>query len=114
MPKVDRGRSSKYDDLVKSEIFDGQIYVLVQGTEDEVKEGKADYSCKTDSMRQTIYTKAQKLGHALSTRTTEHDGREAVAVQRTGPYVPRKDRPKKEEAQDSPKPKDKAKDKIPA
>ena len=91
LPKVARsGRESKYD---FTELFDGDIYVIVQGSEDEVEASKADYSCKTDSMRQTVYSAAQKAGHALSTRSTTHEGREAVAVQVTGPYIPRKDRP---------------------
>lgn len=89
MPKVERGRTSKYD---FEALYDGGVYVLVQGTKDEVKEEKADFSCKPGSFRQTIYTDARSKGHALVTRNLEHEGRPAIAVQVTGPYVPKDER----------------------
>ncbi len=82
LPKSGRGREAKYD---FSELFDGNVYRLIRGTEDEVKAGDADFSCKPGSLRQTVYRAALDVGHKLSTRTTEHEGREAVAIQRTGP-----------------------------
>ena len=104
MPKIDRGRRSKYD---FNALFDGNPYVLVQGTKEEVEKNEADYSCKTDSFRQTVYAAAVEAGHALKTVTTTHgegdNAREAVAVQVTGPYVKRERKPKAEGGNDQPK-----------
>jgi hypothetical protein len=89
LPKVERGRTSKYD---FDALYDGGVYALTQGSKEEVAEGKADFSCKPASFRQTVYTDARNKGLALVTRNIEHDGRPGIAVQVTGPYVPKDER----------------------
>jgi hypothetical protein len=89
LPKVERGRTSKYD---FDALYDGNVYVLTQGSKEEVEDNKADFSCKPASFRQTVYTDARSKGHALVTRNIEHDGRPGIAVQVTGPYVPKDER----------------------
>lgn len=88
MPKSNRGRRSKYD---FSQVYDGKTWVLVRGTQEEVDAKTADFTCTPDSLRQTLYRDAQEKGHKLSTRNAEHEGREAVAVQRTGPAEQKSD-----------------------
>lgn len=77
MPKQTRGRESKYD---LTPLFDGKAYVLVRGTKDEEKAGKADFSCERVSMRANLYRAAREAGVEIRSAFTEHDGREAIAV----------------------------------
>jgi hypothetical protein len=88
MPKSNRGRKSKYD---FSQVYDGKVWILTRGTQEEVDAGKADFTCKPGSLRQTIYRDALEQGHKLSTRNAEHEGREAVAVKRVGPAEQKSD-----------------------
>lgn len=77
-PKSRRGRAKKYD---FSEQMDGSTWVIVQGTDDEVAEGVADFTCAVPSIRAHLYREVKENDMALRSTETEHNGRPALAFQ---------------------------------
>lgn len=77
MPKLSRGRSKKYD---FTPYFDGNPWVLVRGTKEEVANGEADFDATLKSIRATLYRDAADKGLKVKSAFTTHNDREAIAI----------------------------------
>lgn len=92
-PKSKRGRARKYDFDAQ---MDGNPWVIVRGTEDEVENGDADFACEVPSIRAHLYREVKERGMALRSTETEHDGREALAFQ----AIPEDEAPRRAKSED--------------
>lgn len=76
MPKTRRGRARKYD---FTEQMDGNPWVIVKGSDEEVADGDADFACEVATIRAHLYREANEKGMSLRSTEIEHEGREALA-----------------------------------
>src|SRR5262245_49905402 len=79
LPKLGRSREPKYD---LEQFMDGSTVVLVRGTKDEVKSGKADFDCELGSMRANLYRAGKQANRKVVSRfIPDYKGREAIAFE---------------------------------